>query len=182
MSLRRRPDQGLTGRAPSRSTEPVPLARIRVMPKRKRHRSSSSPASSADAAPSAPTAPVVDPAVAMFAERHRAQQEAERRTREAERLARRQADERATLLRAKDDAAARLKAVRRQEVIAPGEVEAAEAAYTAATADLVEAETGERPAWAPARPDPEPDPDTATEHTPDPDAATEGDPEPDPSP
>jgi len=145
------------------------------MPKRKRHRSSSSPAPTAGAAPSVESAPVVDPAVAMFAERHRAQQEAERRTREAERLARRQADERATLLRTKDDAAARLKAVRRQEVIAPGEVEAAEAAYTAAAADLVEAETGERPTWAPARPVPEPEPDATPDPTPDPDSDPDSD-------
>jgi multidrug efflux pump subunit AcrA (membrane-fusion protein) len=142
------------------------------MPKRKRHRSSSPPDPSAvTGQPSIEAAPAVDPAVAMFAERHRQQQEAERKSREAERLARRLAEERAVLLRAKDDAAARLKAVRRQGVIAPGEVEAAEAAYTAATADLVEAETGERPTWAPARP--EPGPDVTPEPEPEPDVASE---------
>jgi hypothetical protein len=124
------------------------------MPKRKRQRAPSS-SSTVSAAGDSLAAPVVDPAVAMFAERHRAQQEAERRARAAEREARRVADQLDALRRTKDAAAAHLKAVRRQERIAPGEVEAAEAAYTAATADLVEAETGERPAWAPARPEPE---------------------------
>jgi hypothetical protein len=64
-----------------------------------------------------------------------------------------------------------LKAVRRQEVIAPGEVEAAEAAYTAATANLVEAETGERPSWAPARP--EPGPEASSEADPEPETETQ---------
>jgi hypothetical protein len=149
------------------------------MPKRKRHRSSSPAEATANGQPSVEAAPAVDPAVAMFAERHRQQQEAERTRREAERLARRLADERAALLRTKDEAAARLKAVRRQEVIAPGEVEAAEAAYTAATADLVEAETGERPTWAPARPEPDPEPEPAVTEEGDP-VEAERAPDPDP--
>jgi hypothetical protein len=125
------------------------------MPKRKRNRTpATAPAAAPGPLPSIDAPPVVDPAVAMFAERHRAQQEADRRAKQQEREARREAERISALARTKDEAAARLKAVRRQEVIAPGEVEAAEAAYTAATADLVEAETGERPSWAPPRPEP----------------------------
>lgn len=150
------------------------------MPKRKRARSTATttttPVPSADAdlptAVARRDAPSVDPeaaaALALFAERHRQQRDAERDARAAQRSARRRDDERAGLARRKDEAAERLKAVRRQEVIAPGEVEAAEAAYTAAVAELVTSETGTRPTWAPAV---EPDPDLDPAATDDPDPA-----------
>ena len=53
------------------------------------------------------------------------------------------------LIAAKDDAVARVKALRRRDRVAAGETAEADAAYKAALAALIEFETGAPPPWAP---------------------------------
>ena len=77
---------------------------------------------------------------------------------------RKQEAEHQDLVKAKDDAVARVKALRRRDRVAPGETAEADAAYKAALAALIEFETGAPPPWAAtdesapdvdAQPDPE---------------------------
>ncbi|MCU1454803.1 MAG: hypothetical protein JWN46_2949 [Acidimicrobiales bacterium] len=110
----------------------------------------------AAAAPAGSSAPV-DPDVALFAARVRAQQERERAEKRAARDERHRAGEHERLLAAKDAAAGELKRLRRQDSASAEQVALADAAYRSALAALLTHETGQAPAWAPA-PAPEPDP------------------------
>ena len=85
--------------------------------------------------------------MALFAQRHQ------------EALDRQKAEQRAAAdaasggpapgsVKAKDDAAARVKSLRRRDRVAPGETAEADAAYKAALAALIEFETGAAPPWA----------------------------------
>ena len=81
--------------------------------------------------------PDVDTDVAMFARRTREADAARRQAKRDARTAKQRAEEGERLHRAKDDAASALRAVRRQERIRPGQVEAAETAYRSALAALM---------------------------------------------
>jgi hypothetical protein len=125
------------------------------VPKQRRH--PSDPPSAAAAAQPGASAPV-DPDVARFAaalkESARREAEAKRQAAEARQRAEQvaaEAERVKDLERAKDAAASRLRDARRS---GRGVAEA-EAAYKAALAAVVAAETGERPAWAPDEPEPE---------------------------
>jgi hypothetical protein len=93
----------------------------------------------------------------IFAQFVRDEEEKERSAKKAAREERRQADEHAKLVRAKEDAASRVKRLRASDRASAEEKAEADAAYKAALAALVAAETGEAPTWAP----PAPEPDTA---------------------
>lgn len=102
-------------------------------------------------------APVVDEkerAARLFAESVRAHEAADRAEQQRKQDAADRAAQHVVLQDAKAAAAARIKRLRagegRRELIAE-----AEAAYRVALAELTEFETGERPHWAPARPEPE---------------------------
>lgn len=92
----------------------------------------------------------IDPAVALFAQRHKESIERDKavqRERAAERL---RATEHERLVAAKDAAVSEMKRLNRSTVATAEQKAEAEALYRAATADLIHHETGERPEWAPA--------------------------------
>lgn len=90
----------------------------------------------------------------LFASFVRSEERKEREAKAAARAERREADEHARLVKAKDDAAAEVKRLRASERATAEQKAAADDAYKAALAALVAAETGEAPAWAPAQDEP----------------------------
>ncbi|MCU1354404.1 MAG: hypothetical protein JWM05_3613 [Acidimicrobiales bacterium] len=101
----------------------------------------------------------IDPDVALFAARVRAQQERERAEKRAAREERQRVDEHARLLTAKDAAATELKRLRQRDRTSADDVARADATYRTALAALITHETGQAPAWAPP---PEADEPSAT--------------------
>jgi len=97
----------------------------------------------------------IDPSVALFAQRHREGIEREKAQQRARQAERQRVGERERLILAKDEAVATMKRLTRSSSATPEERDAAEAAYRAATADLIAHETGERPGWAPPVPSPD---------------------------
>ncbi len=91
----------------------------------------------------------VDPDVALFASYVRAEQDRERQAKRAAREERRQADQAASLMAAKDAAAAEVKRLRGAGGVNAEQRAAAESAYREALAAVVATETGETPTWAP---------------------------------
>ena len=110
------------------------------MPKRKRRDRTSEPEAVEGAS--------VDPQVALFAQRHKEELERQKAAQRAETARRKKEAEHQELVEAKDDAVARVKALRRRDRVAPGETAEADAAYKAALAALIEFETGAPPPWA----------------------------------
>jgi hypothetical protein len=117
----------------------------------------------------------VDPDVALFAQLVREEEAAKRAAMQEQRRQREEAERVAQAQTAKDDAARRLKDLRAKGASSTAIAEA-EAAYRATLAEVVTAESGARPDWAPA-------PEAAAEADPEeaaPDDAPHGDVEPDP--
>lgn len=85
----------------------------------------------------------------LFAQFVRDEERKERDAKKAAREERRQADEHAKLVKAKEDAAALVKRLRGSDRATAQEKADADAAYKAALAAVVAAETGEAPTWAP---------------------------------
>jgi colicin import membrane protein len=85
----------------------------------------------------------------LFASFVRSEEQKERDAKKAARDQRRQADERNQLVKAKEDAAALVKRLRGSDRATAEQKAEADAAYKAALAAVVAAETGEAPAWAP---------------------------------
>ena len=90
----------------------------------------------------------VDPQVALFAQRHKEELERQKAAQREEAARRKKEAEHQELIKAKDDAVARVKALRRRDRVAPGETAEADAAYKTALAALIEFETGAPPPWA----------------------------------
>lgn len=88
----------------------------------------------------------------LFASFVKAEERKEREAKAAAKAERRQADEHARLVTAKEDAAALVKRLRSSDRATAEEKAAADAAYKAALAAVVAAETGEAPTWAPPAP------------------------------
>ena len=132
------------------------------MPRRKRRdKPSSSPVAGTAADPRGTTAeprrdaPPIDPAVALFAQRHQQGIEREKEKQRQRAAEQRKAGEHDRLVAAKDQAVAEMKRINRSPGASQEDRDAADAAYRAATADLIAQETGERPDWAPVvEPDP----------------------------
>ena len=91
----------------------------------------------------------------LFAQFVRDEAKKERDAKKAARDERRQADEHNQLVKAKEDAAALVKRLRGSERATAEEKAEADAAYKAALAAVVAAETGESPTWAPPAPEPD---------------------------
>ncbi len=126
------------------------------MPKRKRRDRAPSTSPSDPSSSSA----AVDPQVALFAQRHREEQERQKAEQRAAAEQRKQEAEHQRLIAVKDDAVARVKALKRRDRVRPGETAEADAAYKAALAALIEFETGAPPPWAaPGSPEPDPEAD-----------------------
>lgn len=89
----------------------------------------------------------------LFAQFVRSEEKKERDAKKAARDERRQADEHNKLVKAKEDAAALVKRLRSSERATAEEKAEADAAYKAALAAVVAAETGESPTWAPPVPE-----------------------------
>ena len=85
----------------------------------------------------------------LFAAFVRSEEQAERTAKTEARAQRRQADEVGRLQKAKEAAAAEVKRLRASDRATAEEKAAADAAYKAALAAVVAAETGEAPTWAP---------------------------------
>lgn len=97
-----------------------------------------------------PKVPEADPAdLELFASFVRSEEQKERDAKKAARDERRQADEHARLVKAKEDAAALVKRLRGSDRATAEQKAEADAAYKAALAAVVATETGEAPAWAP---------------------------------
>jgi hypothetical protein len=130
------------------------------VPKRKRRDRTSEPEEVESAS--------VDPQVALFAQRHKEELERQKAAQRAEAARRKKEAEHRVLVQAKDDAVARVKALRRRDRVAPGEAAEADAAYKAALAALIEFETGAPPPWAAtdeAAPEPDDTEPGEAEHT-----------------
>lgn len=95
-------------------------------------------------------APEIDPAVALFAQRHREGIERDKQRQRDRAAEQRKAGEHTRLVEAKDQAVANLKRINRATGATQDDRDAAEAAYRSATADVITHETGDRPDWAPA--------------------------------
>ena len=93
----------------------------------------------------------------LFASFVRDEERKEREAKKAARDERRQADEHGRLVKAKEDAAALVKRLRSSARATAEQKVEADAAYKAALAAVVAAETGTAPAWAPPAPEPEPE-------------------------
>lgn len=96
----------------------------------------------------------------LFAEFVRAEEQKERDAKKAARDERRKADEQSQLVKAKEEAAALVKRLRGSDRATAEQKAEADAAYKAALAAVVAAETGETPTWAPA---PEAEPEAEAE-------------------
>jgi hypothetical protein len=107
------------------------------MPKRKRRRDDTDGSNES-----------VDPQVALFARRHQEDLERQKTEQRAAAERRRREEEHQRLVAEKDDAVARVKALRGRARVPPEAAAEADAAYKAATAALIEFETGARPTWA----------------------------------
>jgi hypothetical protein len=146
------------------------------MPKRKRRdRPTTARASEPTEAVSAGAAPV-DPQVALFAQRHQEDLDRQKAEQRAAAERRKRDAQHQDLIKAKDDAVARVKALRRRDRVASGETAEADAAYKAALAALIEFETGAAPPWATTD---EPPPDAEAEPQGEDDVG-EGEPDPEP--
>jgi hypothetical protein len=129
------------------------------MPKRKRRREGSG----TEAGSTAANAPV-DPAVALFAQRHKEERERQKAEQRAEAERRKHEADHQRLIAEKDAAVAKVKELRRRDRVPPGAAAEADAAYKAALAALIEFETGAPPPWAATdAPPPDVDSDPATE-------------------
>lgn len=128
------------------------------MPKRKRRRD----VTTTPTAEAQPTSAPVDPAVALFAQRHQEDLDRQKAEQRAAAERRKREAEHQRLIAEKDGAVAKVKELRRRDRVPPGAAAEADAAYKAALAALIEFETGAPPPWAatdapPPEPDPEPD-------------------------
>jgi hypothetical protein len=112
----------------------------------------------------------------LFASFVRDEEKKERDAKKAARDERRQADELTKLVKAKEDAAALVKRLRGSDRATAEQKTEADAAYKAALAAVVAAETGEAPTWAPPV-EAEPEPEVEVEAASDGEPAAEGAPE-----
>lgn len=122
-----------------------------------------------------------DPAdLELFASFVRSEEQKERDAKKAAREQRRQVDEQAQLVKTKEDAAALVKRLRASDHATAEQKAEADAAYKAALAAVVAAETGEAPAWAPPAPEPEaaPEREAEAEAVPEPEAEADAEPAP----
>jgi hypothetical protein len=114
------------------------------VPKRKRSREDAN----GDGAQPEAAVPKVDPQVALFAQRHQEELDRQKAEQRAAAERRKREAEHQRLVAAKDDAVARVKALRRRDRVPAGETATADTAYKASLAALIEFETGEPPTWA----------------------------------
>ncbi|WP_421119929.1 hypothetical protein ACE2AJ_00790 [Aquihabitans daechungensis] len=121
-----------------------------------------------------PKVPEADPAdLEAFASFVRSEEQKERDAKKAARDERRKADQQSQLVKAKEDAAALVKRLRGSDRATAEQKAEADAAYKAALAAVVAAETGEAPAWAPPEPEPETEPEPEVEAEPQAEVETE---------
>lgn len=95
-------------------------------------------------------APAIDPAVALFAQRHREGIERDKQKQRDRAAQQHKVNEHTRLISAKDEAVANMKRINQASGSTQEDRNAADAAYRAATADVIADETGDRPDWAPA--------------------------------